>query len=188
LLVALAVLALVTVLLVQAITSARTWLVRLEERARDAAVEPAAAYMRRTLAEARALPIDLPSDSAQLLDGRADQLTLLTGHTPRGAVGGLHRLSWVLVPGARPGTFDLEDVRTLYRPRSTAEAPVRTTLLTGLRDITFSYFPRPGGTGAWSETWTDARELPALVAVEVRFPNGDRRRFPPLTVALGVGR
>lgn len=39
----------------------------------------------------------------------------------------------------------------------------------------------------WHDEWTDPERLPALVALRVSFPEGDRRPWPELVIALRLG-
>lgn len=58
-------------------------------------------------------------------------------------------------------------------------------LLEGVAAVRLRYFGAPRGREepGWRETWTDAAVLPAAVAVEVDFAEGDTRRWPGLVVA-----
>lgn len=72
-----------------------------------------------------------------------------------------------------------------FRPEFTSDT-VRETLIDGLSNVSFSYLP-PRRDGApepeWSDHWTGAARLPALIKVDARFPEGDRRAWPPLIIA-----
>lgn len=64
--------------------------------------------------------------------------------------------------------------------------PDRTrVLVTGLEDLAISYYGVPPGaeTAEWAEDWTGQRGPPALVAIEGRFDEADRRVWPRLVVA-----
>lgn len=61
-------------------------------------------------------------------------------------------------------------------------------LIDGVTNVEFSYF---GGGGddiepRWSNRWEDAAKLPMLVRMHVRFPAGDRRRWPDLVIAPAI--
>jgi general secretion pathway protein J len=58
-------------------------------------------------------------------------------------------------------------------------------LLEGVAAVRLRYFGAPRGRDepAWRETWTEAAALPAAVAVDVDFAEGDVRRWPGLVVA-----
>ena len=58
-------------------------------------------------------------------------------------------------------------------------------LLEGVAALRLRYFGAPRGREepAWGRTWTEAAVLPAAVAVEVDFAEGDGRRWPGLVVA-----
>jgi general secretion pathway protein J len=58
----------------------------------------------------------------------------------------------------------------------------RTRLLTGVQEISISYFgPSPGESGArWQRFWGESPQPPLLVRVGVKFLDGDRRTWPEL--------
>ncbi|GAA0601081.1 hypothetical protein GCM10009416_43720 [Craurococcus roseus] len=58
-------------------------------------------------------------------------------------------------------------------------------LLDGVAAVRLRYFGAPRGREepGWRETWTEAAVLPAAVAVEVDFAQGDTRHWPKLVVA-----
>ncbi len=64
--------------------------------------------------------------------------------------------------------------------------PERTrVLMTGLRDLAISYYGVPQGAEAaeWTDDWTGQQTPPALVAIEGRFDEADRRVWPRLVIA-----
>jgi hypothetical protein len=75
-----------------------------------------------------------------------------------------------------------------WRPlRGAAEGEGATgrALLEGVSALRIRYFGAPRGREepAWRQVWTEAAVLPAAVAVEVEFGEGDGRRWPGLVVA-----
>jgi hypothetical protein len=75
-----------------------------------------------------------------------------------------------------------------WRPlRGAAEGEGGTgrALLEGVSALRLRYFGAPRGREepAWRQAWTEAAVLPAAVAVEVDFAEGDGRRWPGLVVA-----
>jgi general secretion pathway protein J len=67
-------------------------------------------------------------------------------------------------------------------PRDRAEV-----LLSGFERVEFSYWQRTeDGTGLWSPAWTERHRAPDLVRLRVSFPAGDRRQFPELMVRTQI--
>jgi len=69
-----------------------------------------------------------------------------------------------------------------------ADAAAQEVLLTGIKDMEFSYLPSEESTGAapdslWISRWQRRVELPRLIQVEVHFPLNDRRSWPLLFAA-----
>ena len=63
-------------------------------------------------------------------------------------------------------------------------------LVTGALAVGFSYFGALSGDAApsWAGEWTDPEGSPALMRIDVRFPPGDRRRWPPFVVRMPSAR
>lgn len=53
-------------------------------------------------------------------------------------------------------------------------------LLRGVRTLAISYFDGSAGSGTWRAAWNRRPDLPALVRVQVAFAPGDTRWWPPL--------
>lgn len=67
-------------------------------------------------------------------------------------------------------------------PRDRAEV-----LLSGFERLEFSYWQRTDdGAGRWSPAWTERHRAPDLVRLRVSFPAGDRRQFPELLVRTRI--
>jgi general secretion pathway protein J len=62
-------------------------------------------------------------------------------------------------------------------------------LVEGAAAVSFSFFGALSGDAAptWSPEWTDPGSSPQLVRIDVRFPPGDKRRWPPFVVFLPSG-
>ncbi|MEM7224699.1 MAG: prepilin-type N-terminal cleavage/methylation domain-containing protein [Pseudomonadota bacterium] len=77
----------------------------------------------------------------------------------------------------------------LYRadrvPGTTSELDGERVLLEGISEGEFSYFgaSERRDEPAWRETWSEQAQLPALIALEVAFPEDDRRKWPFFRVA-----
>jgi general secretion pathway protein J len=103
-------------------------------------------------------------------------------------VGGLYRFELAAVE--TEAGQGLELVWQLYRPNredwfEEIEEVSRRTLVDGIESLEFRYFGalKPGEDPSWGESWEEQDRLPALVAVDIGFAEGDRRRWPPLITA-----
>ncbi|WP_232628500.1 prepilin-type N-terminal cleavage/methylation domain-containing protein [Methylobacterium sp. Leaf118] len=86
------------------------------------------------------------------------------------------------------GTVDLVETRGVG-PESGARPPE--VLVGRAAAVRLRYFgagliadPQPG----WFPAWTRRDRPPTLIEISLAFPPGDRRRWPPLLVPLGVGQ
>ncbi len=107
------------------------------------------------------------------------------------AQGGLYR---IVIDGVAGGG-NTNILRIRWRPRETGfpdiaggetEEWTETILFADIEGIKFEYFGKSDKNEkrAWTNSWTDSRKLPGLVRLSVEFPEGDRRRWPALTVKL----
>lgn len=196
LLVALGLMSLMTVLLTSSLYGARTGLRNLNEQSGASLVEAAQGYLRRAITQSYpARRPGVPVDGA-LLDGQRTSVRYVTAYGPAGQYGGLYAIELGILPGSRNGTFDLVEKRTLYRPAPQAGTPdpVRpetySRLLENVENVTFRYLGQhvdQPATG-WESEWSDSVSLPQLIAIDIGFSNGDRRRWPILIIALPLGR
>jgi general secretion pathway protein J len=71
----------------------------------------------------------------------------------------------------------------LHATRTAPPPPPRTEeLLGGIDGVRFAYWrPSPGG-GSWVGEW-DGKTLPALVRIQIVFPEKDRRHWPEIVAA-----
>ncbi len=62
-------------------------------------------------------------------------------------------------------------------------------LIDDIESAAFRYYGalEEGREADWHDEWTDPDRLPALVALQVSFPEGDRRPWPELVIALRLG-
>lgn len=196
LLVGLVLMSLITVLLAQAIGTGRTTLAVVARHDGDTNVDAVQRHVRATLAQARALRLTSDRVGIPLIEARQDRLAIVSDHVPAGQFGGLYRVAFELEPARRDGLFDLVEIRSLYRPVAAAPgpastpSPIRSVLMRDVAAVRLGYFGgRDAGEQArWGADWTSTAALPALFAVAVDFPAGDRRRWPVLVVQPMVGR
>lgn len=99
--------------------------------------------------------------------------------------GGLVRVTLAAVPEGRSMT--LAETRA---PVTGSEGRNRTRrLVEGAARVGFSYYGALSGDAApsWSSEWTDPSISPQLVRIDITFPFGDRRRWPPFIVFMPTG-
>jgi general secretion pathway protein J len=184
--VALAVLALLTLLLAGGVRGSLGLLDRAATRSEAIEDLPLAHQaLRRILAGA--LPVTLPpsrDDEPALVRFAGDATGLeLVGHLPEPAGGGTWRIGLA--------TRDDDAGRNLMLrwmpldatgdPSAGGEA-VLLERIAGLR-LAYRGADGPGLLPAWTGSWRGREKLPRLVRVEVSFPAGDERLWPPLVVA-----
>lgn len=119
------------------------------------------------------------SRPALLFEGGPESVAFVSELPPRFGVPGL-----ALVELRR----DAGALVLRWRPlRGTAgnEGAAGRALLEGTAALRLRYFGAPRGRDepAWRGTWTEATALPAAVAIEVDFTEGDARHWPGLVVA-----
>ena len=114
-----------------------------------------------------------------LFEGGPERVAFVSELPPRFGVAGLalvelRREAGVLALRWRP-----------LRGAADDEGAAGRALLDGAVALRLRYFGAPRGRDepAWRESWTEAAALPAAVAVEVDFAEGDGRRWPGLVVA-----
>jgi prepilin-type N-terminal cleavage/methylation domain-containing protein len=182
LLVALALLAVTASLLVAAIGSARQALDVVDRRVTRASVPAVQSVLRRLLIEARSAPDRIHRDDpSRAFVGDPDGLSFVSSFVPQGQYGGLWRYGIALDAGA------LVLTQQLVRPRSsTADAQIRTVVITGIDALRLRYFGVEDQDGApqWQDGWHAPHRLPRLVTVDVTFERADGRQWTPLVVAL----
>jgi general secretion pathway protein J len=185
LLVSVALLALLTMLLLEGLRLGTARFTRDPERLeRWSRIAVAQDALRTRLADARPLLPPGGGNPYLLFDGRPDQITFIAPAPRSVPRGGLEALAISYVRGdvdadggllLRAAAFDLTagagDVRT-------------TTLLDHVRRAAFSYFGTSSSeaTPRWHAAWQDPIQLPTLVRLSIDFSDGSRT--PDVIVAL----
>jgi general secretion pathway protein J len=78
---------------------------------------------------------------------------------------------------------DLQLISGLSRSRTDKSPPLTETLLHGVQSLDLSYFdPAPGRNHGWQSSWHLRAQPPALVRLQVNFLPGDHRWWPELLV------
>ncbi|UEM24402.1 prepilin-type N-terminal cleavage/methylation domain-containing protein (plasmid) [Skermanella mucosa] len=157
-------------------------------RAADAGeIEAVQTFLRRQMSR-MLLPEDRSARaSGAVLLGEARGFQFLSILPPELGVGGIGFFRIYLDTGADNGRLALD--WALYRPDGLVVPPDAAersrALLRGVRDIRIGYYGavRDGEDPAWRDAWLAHDRLPSLVKLELAFAEGDRRIWPPLSVA-----
>jgi prepilin-type N-terminal cleavage/methylation domain-containing protein len=179
-LIALVLLAMLTVVLLRSLEGVRQWQATLQQAGTGQTLEPTLAYVRRSLSELRPLRIS-PADT-QLIEAAPQRLSFVTSHAPFGDYRGPTRVTWEIVPAAgQAGIFELNEVRQRHRPGSqpAMQGAVRTRLLGGLGASSFAF---ADAKGAWATTWNVPLRVPALVRLELGLGSGGA----PVTIVIAI--
>jgi len=127
-----------------------------------------------------------------VFQGTSDQLTFASPMSSRdGKPGGLFSVTLKLAPdagaAARPLSLELKPLMGAnVPPGQDGHAPV---LVDNVMQLAIRYYgsPEQGGEPRWFDNWQRRSSLPSLVAVDVEFPPGDPRAWPPFTTELKLG-
>src|SRR5262245_4789313 len=191
-LIALALLAVIASLLVEAIASTRLALQATDRQLSHGAVPRTQAVLRRLIAEGRPGPeASRQLDLDRAFIGGRDKVSFVSSFVAQGQFGGLWRYDLAVDPNdvsAAPGALVI--AQRLLRP-ATAYAPdgappsTRSVLLKGVQDLRLRYFGVLEGDGApqWHDSWQHPSLLPLLVSVDVRFAEKDQPYWVILVVA-----
>ena len=152
-------------------------------------VEAVQGLLRRRIAQAAILePVPGVAFQEQGMRGGPESLRFTAPMPAYVGVGGLYRFALEAVETDEGRGLEL--TWQLYRPDredwfDEAEDVSRRTLVDGIESLRFLYFGEfeLGEDPAWGESWEAPDRLPALVAVEIGFPEGDARRWPTLVTA-----
>lgn len=185
--IALALLSLISAMLAGSVAGTRNVLAFIERNNAASAVLPAQGYLRSAFA--RTIPAKLgsgPSGRTPVLQGEPAHVRFKTFFAPRGQVEGLYDIEVGLAPATgRSSGFDLVVIQTLRRPAQadSLDAPVpvlRSTLATNVRSVSFSYFgvdeAEPDG-WEWLDSWSSVERNPRLVRIDVTFGPGQTQNW-----------
>ena len=191
-LIALALLAVMASLLVDAIGSTRLALKATDRQGADAAVSAAQAVLRRLMTEARSVldPSQQPDPNRAFI-GAPDRVSFVSSFVPQGQFGGLWRYDLALDHnGPAAAGAELVLGQRLLRPvtASSAGASVPSTksvLLKGARELRLRYFGILEADRAprWHDTWQHPGGLPLLISVDLVFAPQDQRQWSTVVVA-----
>lgn len=151
-------------------------------------VEGVQRFLRQQLTQARLTAgTHAAARESQGFEGALDSLVFIAPLPAYVGLAGLYRFELNL--SGTNGQHDLVLTWTLYRPDPTDEPDEdsisQRVLLENLDDIEIRYFGRLAFDEGpdWHDTWENPIGLPALIALDLKFPEGDPRRWPGLVVA-----
>jgi general secretion pathway protein J len=189
LLIALALMAVIASLLVDAIASARQSLNVVDRRVAQASIPAVQSVLRRLLIEARPNPDTTErANPDRAFLGEPIKLGFVSSFVPQGQYGGLWRYEIALDASEGTGQSSaLVLTQQLVRPASsTVGSPLRTVVLKDVRGLRVRYFGAEDKDGPpqWKDAWRHPYRLPRLVSMDVAFVRSERRQWTPLIVAL----
>ena len=142
--------------------------------------------------DSRAQAPDAFADTAeQAFSGAPDRLRFVAPAPVQAGVGGFSRFELFVSGDAE--RRDLVLSINLGDVAESGEAAPETldarVLIDDIESAVFRYYGalEEGRDADWHDEWTDPDHLPALVALQVSFPEGDRRPWPELLIALRLG-
>jgi general secretion pathway protein J len=191
-LIALALFALITVLVLAGIRGGRTALEKANLSNRNATIDSAQGLLRNLITEVRPIPLSgADTDAPILFSGAPDRIEFVSSYTVEGQFAGLYVSSLRVIQHQGQGTGDLVLSQTLYRPstRVGAGASVpswNTVLIKNVTGMRLRYYGTPdlGAASNWSANWSRLSALPELVEIVVAFPPGDERAWRSMSVTL----
>jgi general secretion pathway protein J len=187
LLIAMALMAVIASLLVNAIASTRQSLNVVDRRVTQASVPAVQSVLRRLLIEARGNPDATErADPGRAFLGEPGKLGFVSSFVPQGQFGGLWRYEIALDASAGQSSAVVL-IQQLVRPASAAaNSPLRTVVLKEVRALSLRYFGAEDKASApqWQDAWRHPYRLPRLVSMEVTFVRADGRQWPTLVAAL----
>jgi hypothetical protein len=173
LLVALVLLALMSTLLLAALSTGRQVLDVSERRQSEPSSSATEALLRDLFDGARALPPLTADQQTPMFVGKVDQATFLAVIEKRGHYAGLYRVTIGLSPKTASSPVSLDVVLEAHRPgqtiRTAALATTRVVVLKDVKSVTLNYFGSiaPNRLPQWHAAWTDPQRLPQLISLKI---------------------
>lgn len=189
LLIALTLLAVITVLVLGAISYGRRAWLRVDAYEAAATLPPVQSYLRELLS--RMEPLQTADDNGVLsiqVEGHADRLAFVATMEGRSVLGGMYVATLTLdrSEAAADGTLMLT-LRPVLNPAGgeTPRPALQHRLIEGVAQLRLRYFGalRRSGARVWRDDWQHAELLPELVSLDIAFSRDDPRSWPGLVVA-----
>ena len=145
--------------------------------------------IRRMLSQA--YPLVDPDAMLDVTDGRGIEFegeaegVAFAGLMPAHLGGGFHRFELLVDDAGDTPRLVLRWRRIAYGGEDDGAAGDEAVLIDRIAGARFSYFgpAEDGDVADWRAAWDDPARLPALVRLEIDFPDGDGRFWPDLVVA-----
>lgn len=164
----------------------RAWERTTQDRPDQQQVYFAQKALRHFLGSARAVPTDAKRPQGPIVfDGAGSALQFITQMPPQFGFGGDYYVA-IGVRAQPSGRKDLVLGVSAYFPGAFPQQKAdETTVVENVSSVGLRYFDvaEPRNAPEWREVWKDRTLLPALVSVDVAFPQGDQRLWPTLVVA-----
>lgn len=191
LLVALSLLALLSVYAVGAIRYLQNF-DRVQELIEErASLEAVRTHLRRSIETMRIAFLIQDGGSPKLaFSGGKNAVTFVSHADSRLEYGGLYLVRFGLNEDSS-GLRDLVTMRRAFRPHmDMAAAAENLSILNRIDALTFRYYgsPQEGAKPEWHENWPETNVLPQAIRVEVTFGAGDERVFPSLDIPIAVAK
>lgn len=156
----------------------------------DTGVATARAYLHDLIAETSPSgTVASDGEALPTLRGGPQELSVISSHAVAAQYAGLYASTLAVKQTDRKNEFDLVLEQSVFRPSLAGVSPqtksvTRTILLANVSTLQIRYLgpSRSNPAGRWSQEWTNALELPALVAIDVVLPPNDVRRWPTLVI------
>jgi general secretion pathway protein J len=157
---------------------------------RSQGVAAARAFLGQRVAES--LPLvrwDERGVAQPTFHGARDQVRFLSAMPSRdGLPAGLFSTTLKLLPTRDGGAALGLELQQAAGP-DPAPPVRRPVLVPGVSSLALRYYgpPERGAEPRWLDDWQGKTALPLLVEIDVRFPPGDERSWPPLVAELKLG-
>jgi hypothetical protein len=156
---------------------------------------PRGAAVRAARAQAPEVPTEAPDTFADAQDpgfsGAPERLRFVAPAPIQAGVGGFSRFELYVRGGGerRDLVLSIDLSEAAENGQGAPEETDARVLIEGIEAASFSYYGalEAGRNPDWHDEWTDPAHLPTLVALQVTFPEGDRRPWPELVIALRLG-
>jgi general secretion pathway protein J len=159
------------------------------DRANEIGSETDAAIQSVSSLIASALPVRVSTSSQKpgiMFDGRRETLVFVGLSEGRSLRGGPHKIS--LRRSGGDLVVDVAATAGETAKDAPGPPPTRVVVLSGVREVSFSYFGsmNPSGVPAWRTDWSRLERLPDLVSIRIEFED-ERRNEPATIVAFRQG-
>lgn len=190
--VALSLLAMITLLITQALRGG----IAVTNRAERTSEQSELRQIRNYLSDVVSASIPLETigetgDYSAFFHGDSQQFKFVTSHTVPGQYAGLYVTKFHLVPAAsRSKLYDLWLDQHLFHRFAKTDRRVspRVKLLEDIANVRFRYYGlEPDKLNpTWVSQWRNPKAAPTLVSIEIDFAQDDKRKWPPLIMNLKI--